>query len=55
MSSQGADCGEMAQRLGKPCQRMKENIRDLPESTFATASGLPEKRKELGLAKADII
>lgn len=56
LSSHGAVCaGEMAQRVERSCSRMKENARNLPESTFATAPGPQEKRKELGLAKADTI
>lgn len=46
MSSHSAVCaGEVAQRVKKSCSRMKENFRDLPESTFAAASGPQEKRK----------
>lgn len=56
MSSHSAVCArEMAQRAEKSCSRMKENVRNLPESTFVTAPGPQEKRKELILAKTNII
>lgn len=56
MSSHAAVCaGEMVQMVEKSCSRMKENIRNLLEITFPTAFRAQEKRKELDLAKADVI
>lgn len=56
MSSHGAVCaGEMVQMVEKSCSSMKENLRNLLESTFPTAFRAQEKRKELDLPKADII
>lgn len=56
LSSHGAVCaGEMVQIVEKSCSRMKENVRNLLKSTFPTAFRAQEKRKELDLAKADII
>ena len=56
LSSHGAVCAaEMVQTVEKSCSRMKENVRNLLESMFPTAFRAQEKRKELDLAKADII
>jgi len=46
---------EMVQMVEKSCSRMKENVRNLLESTFPTAFRAQGKRKELDFTKADII